>query len=916
MADDIASLGFSVDSSQAKTATTDLNNLAKAAKDVAEPTRALESAAKRAGVSVDEMRQRVAAAGRAAVDSGKATEAAAASHARMSTQAMALSHAMRSSVEQIAMGVPITQVLTQQMNHLTYAASGPQGLAGAFGEVKTMAGSAIGFLGGLLTPARLAAGGVIGMGAAALTAAYDWDTAQKSIDRSLIGVGQRTGATIADINKFVGQTASASNIATGTARDVLIELVKSGGIYKENLTGIASLTRNVSILTGQDMTEAAKSLGAAFSGDLVTGAEKLNSQFGFLDGKTRELIRTLQEHNKVAEAQKVLIDAVAPSIDRATQTLSIFERAWNAVSKAASDAKNAIGAALSGPTDQQRKEQIIAQRDALLSGRPGIATGGGGGTGLQGDTTPKFIGGGTGLQGDDGSKARAAGIAELNKQLDELRQKEEEAAKAAADARFKQFSIEADDAVRALIPQIEQTNQLTKAIEDLNRAQSDPNVGGKQGLGGANQEALNAAQLQKAVIAETRAEEARRVEVTKQIADSYGDISIKTALTLDRMNDQLAVAEKHGAAAKLRSQEEATTRELIRQGTDAEEAGTIAAKQRQISEAQINESYHERTRTLQEQNELLRAQNAGASDSELARIRAAQVYRDAIRDGASSTEAAAAAAATLQNGLLKAAQNAERMAKAEDAASQAEFKASVSAVGGTFNPTTGSVTSPFGENTSVLASGIQVPTYDFGGRHYADLSGGNWIKYTGYKENLAQAEALQKQMKTGPMDILAAKAGASNLYDEATRNQYQMKLLQLQRINEPNPFKRQVIDIQIQDLIAAMNKNTEAVDANTAVTLNPLYSSGHGALAIGYYKAATGLDMMVRGGTPGVDSVPVHIMAQQGERVRVIPSGSNDNNRSSVTTIINVSGNDTPQRRRSARQIAQNFVASQRAVTG
>jgi hypothetical protein len=242
-------------------------------------------------------------------------------------------------------------------------------------------------------------------------------------------------------------------------------------------------------------------LGAAFSGDLVAGAEKLNSEFGFLDGKTRELIRTLQEHNKVAQAQQVLIDAVAPAIQRATETLTPFEKAWNAVSKAASDAKNAIGAALvGGPSDQQKKEQLIAQRDALLSGRPGIATGGGGGTGLQGDTTPKFVAGGTGLQGDDGSKARAAGVAELNKQLDELTKKEEEAAAKAADKRFNQFSIEADNAVRALIPQIEQTNQLTKAIEDLKRAQSDQNVGGKQGLGGANQEALNAAQLQKQII--------------------------------------------------------------------------------------------------------------------------------------------------------------------------------------------------------------------------------------------------------------------------------------------------------------------------------------------------------------------------------------------------------------------------------
>jgi hypothetical protein len=378
------------------------------------------------------------------------------------------------------------------------------------------------------------------------------------------------------------------------------------------------------------------------------------------------------------------------------------------------------------------------------------------------------------------------------------------------------------------------------------------------------------------------------------------------------MKDQLNVAQQTTGAGRIAAQAEATRVELLRQGKTQEEASAVASAQQAISKAQVNAAILEQVHNIDQQTQLLRVQGTAQEGI----VRAAQAYDNAMRAGADSTVAATLKASILRQEMEKAARASQQAFEAADRASQAAFKASVSAVGGTFNPTTGSVTSPFGENTSVLASGIQVPTYDFGGRHYADLSGGNWIKYIGYKENLAQAEALQKQMKTGPMDILAAKAGASNLYDEATRNQYQMKLLQLQRINEPNPFKRQVIDIQIQDLIAAMNKNTEAVDANTAVTLNPLYSSGHGALAIGYYKAATGLDMMVRGGTPGVDSVPVHIMAQQGERVTVRPQGSNDNNRSSVTTIINVSGNDTPQRRRSARQIAQNFVASQRAVTG
>src|SRR6266478_6111045 len=59
---DIATLGIAVDSSNVKKATADLDALSRAAKTVPEPIGAIEAAAKRAGVSVDDMRQRMAAA--------------------------------------------------------------------------------------------------------------------------------------------------------------------------------------------------------------------------------------------------------------------------------------------------------------------------------------------------------------------------------------------------------------------------------------------------------------------------------------------------------------------------------------------------------------------------------------------------------------------------------------------------------------------------------------------------------------------------------------------------------------------------------------------------------------------------------------------------------------------------------------
>ena len=70
-----------------------------------------------------------------AAKSGKsANDNLAKSHAGLSTQAMAAQHSIRSMVEQLAMGVPPSQVLTTQLNHLAYAASGPGGLKQAFGD--------------------------------------------------------------------------------------------------------------------------------------------------------------------------------------------------------------------------------------------------------------------------------------------------------------------------------------------------------------------------------------------------------------------------------------------------------------------------------------------------------------------------------------------------------------------------------------------------------------------------------------------------------------------------------------------------------------------------------------------------------------------------------------------------------------
>jgi hypothetical protein len=54
-------------------------------------------------------------------------------------------------------------------------------------------------------------------------------------------------------------------------------------------------------------------------------------------------------------------------------------------------------------------------------------------------------------------------------------------------------------------------------------------------------------------------------------------------------------------------------------------------------------------------------------------------------------------------------------------------------------------------------------------------------------------------------------------------------------------------------------------------------------------------------------------MVSPNERIRIgSPANNNDSSGMSLTQIINVSGDDTPQRRRNAIQRAQGFVAAAR----
>ncbi len=313
MTDDVARLGLVVDSSQVTAATAALNALVPAAKGAASATTPLASAA----------------------------NAAAAAHRGMSSQAMAASHSIRSMIEQVALGVPPTQILSQQLAHLSYAASGPGGLTGAFRQ----AGGAIL---GLLSPATLVVGGIAGVAGAAYLMNSAWQKSAELFDNA----SRAIGATIGQL-RALDAAANVKGISTD-------EFLKSsekfaGNIYdaKAGMGSLASLLR----ANGGAATSFEDTLGKV--ADLVRNAANDQQRLQILQQAglpaTMAWVRLLSDGAQgVKDAlagHKDLNDQEQKLVDNAREFDEAWNRTWNNFENAGRKAFLGIKSGVSGLLD-------------------------------------------------------------------------------------------------------------------------------------------------------------------------------------------------------------------------------------------------------------------------------------------------------------------------------------------------------------------------------------------------------------------------------------------------------------------------------------------------------------------------------------------------------------------------------------
>jgi hypothetical protein len=332
----------------------------------------------------------------------------------------------------------------------------------------------------------------------------------------------------------------------------------------------------------------------------------------------------------------------------------------------------------------------------------------------------------------------------------------------------------------------------------------------------------------------------------------------------------------------------------------------------ELSQAKATASVERQVQSLNDSTTMIKAQQNGTEATAAAGI----AYKNAIATGASDTAASALSAATLANYAAKAAASTQQMAAASQQAAQAfetASRATITAQGGQDNaafgggqghmdPQFGAVVGTPGSFVSTIHRTVAPPSSDqminlslgYGGLDAAIATAGQY-------EDLGSIKNLYDLKNAQTTDV---GSQASNLRAE-------IALLN----TLPETIAR---DQQIVTLTQSINQLTTATNASTAATaatLNPLYTQGAGALAIGYYHAATGLDGIV-GGSGGTDSQAFHAMLTPGERVTVTPPGQSSPQQSGsagqpvVNNVFNIGTGTTNNARRNARQVAQGYAQS------
>lgn len=260
-------------------------------------------------------------------------------------QAQILSYQMNDVFSGLLTGQKPFQILMQQGPQITQIFGGVRGTFTALRASLTPAVISMG----------LAAGATIGLVGAGVMLYSAWRNAEASaqaINGAVNGVGRTAGLTAEQVMDAAQSGAEAGRITEAAAEQQAIAYARTGKIGAENMQTLISIGRDYAAMMGMEAEEATKSLADAMEDPIEAGKE-MTRQFGLLDQKTLELIKTQVEQGNQSAAQKILLDELTEAVTGQAQEIDEITSAWDAAARAVSNYWKRLGEALHTTPDER-----------------------------------------------------------------------------------------------------------------------------------------------------------------------------------------------------------------------------------------------------------------------------------------------------------------------------------------------------------------------------------------------------------------------------------------------------------------------------------------------------------------------------------------------------------------------------------
>lgn len=235
------------------------------------------------------------------------------------------------------------------------------GQGGIAGSLRGIASTLV----GMLSPIRLVIGGVAGLGIAAVASYASWINAQAEVERSLLGIGRASGATVTQINNIASAYASAGNVSISAATKMAAGFASTGKIAPELFGDLITGSKDLAKVLGTDTTAAAQKLSDALM-EPARGAEQLNQILGAFDAATIKRIQSLDAQNRMTEAQRQIIEGVRNATQDAERSTTQWSRTWDSLGIAVSNVWTKLGQAIDAATGSAPLEAQKAALEARL----------------------------------------------------------------------------------------------------------------------------------------------------------------------------------------------------------------------------------------------------------------------------------------------------------------------------------------------------------------------------------------------------------------------------------------------------------------------------------------------------------------------------------------------------------------------